>query len=74
MACAGALMTPVEKQRCHGVSGTYSIYHWRSYLSMMVGREVSLVETDEFLREESDRQWNASHPTNADSKRLSVVP
>lgn len=50
------MLTDLEKQKLRGIRGSYSIFHWRSYLSFMLGRAVDLVETEEFLEEESDRQ------------------
>lgn len=51
------MFTSHEKHRLAGLSGTYSIYHWQSLFSFLVGRPVDLVETDEFLREESARRF-----------------
>lgn len=67
------MLTDYEKARLRGISGTYSIYHWQSLFSFMVGRPVDLVETDDFLKEESERRfgkpkwedtWNGLQRTN----------
>lgn len=51
------MLTHLEKQKLHGLRGSYSIFHWRSYLSFILGRPVDLVETEDFLQEESERQF-----------------
>lgn len=50
-------MTEYEKSRLRGISGTYTIFHWRDLFTFMTGRPVDLVETDAFLREEAERQF-----------------
>lgn len=69
------MLTEYEKSllRKYMISGTFNIHQWAAYLTFLVGRPVTLVETDDFLKEESERRfgkpkwedtWNGLQRTN----------
>lgn len=56
------MMSPIERHRLREglirIRG-YSTHEWRQYFSYLLGRAVTLEETDQFLREEFEQQSGA---------------
>lgn len=62
-------MTAFEKSRLRIISGLGTTRMWKEYFSLVLGRDVSLQETDEYLIEVSQRR---AHGTDH-SRRLPVT-
>lgn len=49
------MISPIERERLNtgiGLIRGFSTEHWRMYFSYLLGRHVSIAETDAFLRED----------------------
>lgn len=54
------LQDGIRAERRGGVPH-FPLHHWRFYFQYLLGRAVSLAETERFLQDEADAQTNAQH-------------